>query len=388
MRTGTPQFVGERLREARDVRGLTAHSLSQLIGVSRQAVSQYENGPETPSPAVLRRMADVLRLPLHYFLQPVDTGMDGTFFYRSMAAATKASRIRAESRFKWTQRIVRFIRVFVNLPQVNYPVIRLPADPLEIKHADIEEAATAARRHWRLGDGPISNVVLLLENNGTVIVRHDLGAETLDAFSMWSNAEQSPYVVLNSEKNVAVRSRFDIAHELGHLIIHKNIPPGCLNRPELFELIEQQAHSFASAFLLPAKTFVSDMAAPTLDAFRALKAKWRVSIQTMIFRAKDLNLLSPDQERRLWPNLARRGWRTSEPLDDILEPEMPRLLPRSIELMVKGGVTTCQDIVFQNALPAEDIEELTGLPRGYLSGLQSSDSPNGEPAIIRFPRSG
>jgi Zn-dependent peptidase ImmA (M78 family)/DNA-binding XRE family transcriptional regulator len=385
MRPGTPQFVGERLREAREARGLTALALSELIGVSRQAVSQYENGPETPSPVVLRRIADVLRLPVHFFLQPADAGTDGLIFYRSMAAATKSSRVRAESRFKWTRRIVRYIRVFANLPQVNYPQLDVPADPLEIKPLHIEEAATAARRHWKLGDGPISNIVLLLENNGTVIVRHDLAAETLDAFSMWSVEEKTPYIVLNSEKGVAVRSHFDVSHELGHLLLHRRIPAGCLTRSELFEVVEQQAHAFARAFLLPEKTFVADMVSPTLDAFRALKSKWKVSIQGMIFRARELGLLSAEQERRIWPNLSRRGWRTSEPLDDALEPESPRLLRRSVELMVKGRATTRQDIVFQNALPPEDIEELIGLATGYLKEPEGGDGAAGEPTIFRFP---
>src|SRR5689334_20244143 len=103
MRPGTPQFVGARLRQAREARELTAAALSQLVGVSRQAVGQYENGPQTPSPAVLRRVADVLRVPAHFFLRPVYAAEDGTRFYRSMASATKAARARAESRFRWTQ---------------------------------------------------------------------------------------------------------------------------------------------------------------------------------------------------------------------------------------------------------------------------------------------
>jgi Zn-dependent peptidase ImmA (M78 family)/transcriptional regulator with XRE-family HTH domain len=387
MKPGTPKFVGARLREAREARGLNALALSQLIGVSRQAVSQYENGPETPSPAVMRRIAEVLRLPAHFFLRPVEVMTEGPLFYRSMASATKASRTRAESRFKWTREFVRYLRVFVNLPGVNYPQLDLPRDPIQISQPHVEEAAVATRRHWRLGDGPISNVVLLLENNGTIIVRHDLAADTLDAFSMWSSEEKAPYIVLNSEKGGAARSRLNVAHELAHMILHRNVPAEFLARPEMFDLIERQAHSFARAFLLPEKTFGADAFAPTLDAFRALKPKWKVSIQAMIFRAKDLGLLTPEQERRIWPNLSRRGWRTFEPLDDTLEPEEPRLLRRSVELLVSSGAAAPQDLVFHNALHAEDIEELIGLPKGYL-GAAGGGPGSGEPTIIRFPTTG
>lgn len=387
MKIGTPRFVGERLRQAREARSLSAVALADLIEVSRQAISQYENGPETPAPAVMSRIMKELRLPLQFFLRPVPKADKNPIFYRSMASATKASRLRAESRFEWTREIVDFVRGFVTLPKVNYPTLSIPTDPLSLSKEQIEAAAEATRRHWKLGDGPISNIVLLLENNGTIITRQNLVADSLDAFSNWSYPDQVPYIVLNSEKNVAVRSRFDVAHELGHLVLHRRIPPSSLTRPEMFDLIEQQAHAFASAFLMPARTFSDDAISPTLESFRSLKAKWRVSIQAMIVRASELGLLTDDKYSRIWPNLARRGWRKVEPLDDTLEPEVPQLLKRSVELMLSSGATTRQDITFQIALPAKDVEELIGLPSNFLNPAED-DSTAGEPPILRFPSAG
>ena len=388
MKPGTPRFVGERLRQSREARGLTAIALAELIGVSRQAVSQYENGPETPAPSVMHRVIEVLRLPLQFFLRPLPPSDPDPIFYRSMASATKAARTRAKSRFDWTRELVGYIRGFVDLPKVNFPAVDLPSDPLAISKEQVEFAAEATRRHWKLGDGPISNIVLLLENNGAIITRQNLAADALDAFSMWPRSEAVPYVVLNSEKGVAVRSRFDIAHELGHLVMHRFAPPGCLTRPELFDVVEQQADAFASAFLMPARTFSDDAVSPSLDGFRALKPKWRVSIQAMIFRARELNLMSAEKASRMWPNLARRGWRKTEPLDDTLEPEQPRLLRRSLELILNSGAATRQDMLMHTALSFWDVEELIGLPRDYLNPEADGSYGIDGPPILRFPSAG
>lgn len=363
--------------------GLSAAALADLVGVTRQAISQYENGPQTPAPDVMRRISDRLGLPIHFFLRPCANEEDGPLFYRSMASATRAARLRATARFRWTLDIVSYLRTFVDFPKVNFPALDLPRDPLAIGQSDIEHAATATRRHWRLGDGPISNVALLLQNNGTIVARQDLAADTLDAFSTWADGGQVPYIVLNSGKGSAVRARFNVAHELGHLVIHRFVSEDALARADLFRVIEDQAHAFARAFLMPAKTFAADMVSPTLDCFRSLKPKWKVAIQAMIFRARDLGLVTPDQEEQLRKNLARRGWRLNEPYDDELPTEETKLLPRSVELVVKSRAATWQDIVFQNALPPSVIEELVGLPRDF------TDDPDGptssDPPILRFP---
>ena len=131
-------------------------------------------------------------------------------------------------------------------------------------------------------------------------------------------------------------------------------------------MIEDQAHRFAAAFLLPALTFANDFYTPNLDAFRALKPKWKVSIAMMVYRSAELELVRKEQERRLWINRTRRGWRTKEPLDDQLPIEEPRLLRRAFELLVNEGVQSRAEI--RAALPYAlgDIEELAGLPPGFL----------------------
>ncbi len=105
-----------------------------------------------------------------------------------------------------------------------------------------------------------------------------------------------------------------------------------------------------------------------MDALRSLKPKWNVSIAMMIVRARHAGFISEESERKLWINYSRRKWRRNEPLDDTTEVEEPRLLRKSLELVLDQGAQTPTDITSRLALPASDIEALSGLPRGYLSG--------------------
>ncbi|MCA1594757.1 MAG: ImmA/IrrE family metallo-endopeptidase [Acidobacteria bacterium] len=165
----------------------------------------------------------------------------------------------------------------------------------------------------------------------------------------------------------AVRSRHDASHELGHLILHRNVDVKNIRNSALFKLIETQAHRFAAAFNLPAKGFSDQLWAPTLDAFLALKPHWKVSIAGMIKRCEQLGILSEEQGRRSWINMNRRGWRTEEPLDSRIVAEKPRLLRRCFELLVDEGIKSQEQIVSDLALNARDIEALACLDSGYLS---------------------
>src|SRR6185312_6064885 len=122
-----------------------------------------------------------------------------------------------------------------------------------------------------MGDGPISNVTWLLENIGAVVARTDLGAAELDGLSRWSDLLGHPCVMLASGDATACRSRFDAAHELGHLILHRAVTPAQSRDPAIHRQLEQQAHRFAGAFLLPKAAFAAELFSMTLDSFRQLK---------------------------------------------------------------------------------------------------------------------
>jgi hypothetical protein len=123
--------------------------------------------------------------------------------------------------------------------------------------AQIEDAAADLRVLWGLGSGPIADLVRTFELNGGIVIRHDLEAETLDALSGWASPECVPYVVLNADRTSCARSRVNLAHEIGHLILHRNVQPSTLNKKEMFAL-RIPMMSISHSDLMPIRTERSD----------------------------------------------------------------------------------------------------------------------------------
>ena len=385
MKTGTPGFIGGRLRQAREAREVSALALANLIVKSSTAVYQYESGAHSPRPEVTQKIAEVLHVPEELFRRPMLREVPGTIFYRSMASTLESVRTRVERRYEWLQEIVTYLRTLVELPPVNLPLFDVPAEPVRFSSEQIEDYAVQARRFWNMGDGPIANVLALLENNGVIVVREEIGADKLDAFSEYCPDDNTPYIFLAADKNVACRARFDIAHELGHLILHRNMRKGQISLGPEHRLIEEQADRFAGAFLLPEKAFASDLYSATLDAFKIIKGKWAVSIAMQIVRAEQLGFISNEQAKRFWMNYSRRQWRKHEPLDDTFEVEQPQLLRLGFELIVNERLQTREQIRRSIPLSPHDVESLAGLPSGYLTESENANLP---PVRVLHPREG
>ncbi|MCK1619144.1 ImmA/IrrE family metallo-endopeptidase [Bradyrhizobium sp. 159] len=369
MTVGTPGFVAGRLTEARQAFGLTKVALAEMINVSPMAISQYESGPQTPRPDVMDRLSEKLGFPRSFFLsQPWSEDNDDPTFWRSNASATQIARERCHPRLRWLKEITSYQREFLDFPKLELPPIRAPEDFRTLTSAQIEHIAQECRDWWNFGSGPIPDLLLELENSGVITARINVAAESLDAFSQWSSSFRIPFVVLGKDKASAVRSRFDAAHELAHLLLHRRVDRRRVRNTADWKVLEQQAHRFAAALLLPAKSFVDELWAPTLDGMLSRKERWRVSIGMMIVRCEHIGLINQDQARRLWINYNRRGWRGEEPLDAVLNSEQPRVLRRGFEALIENKIRTKGEIVAELCLPAREIEELAALPRGYFSG--------------------
>lgn len=359
MGAGTKGFIPKKLTEAREVRGLTQTTLADLLRVTRAAVSQYEAGQRTPSRDVLARLAEVLAVPVHSFMQEDGYEVKNAVFFRSMAAATKTARLRATRLYEWLVRIVTYLQDFVELPKVDLPSADLPADPRCLGSEDIERIADDTRTAMGLTFGPISNITWLVENKGGIVAELDLQSNALDAFSNWSR--KTPFLILNREKGSAVRWRYDLAHELGHMVLHHQVSSEMLRDQHLFPVLEEQANYFAGAFLLPDHTFGAMMPySITLDTLVALKPKWKVSIAGMIMRLRNLGLISEKRTQSLFIGMSRRRWRTREPFDNELEAEEPQLLRRATELVISQNIVSLHDMEACLGISKEDIQNLLG----------------------------
>lgn len=366
-------FHGRRLREVREARCMHSKVLAGKIAVSEASVSQYESGDQMPSPAVVDRICETLGVPVHFFTSPDET--EASFlFWRSRSAATKRIRTSIERQFAWLHAIVRVVEQAVEFPPDNVPDFDLPADPTAINDELIDDVARNTRRYWQLGDGPIENVVWLVENNGVIVVRNELGDERLDAFSCRvSNGPISRcFVVLGTEKESAARSRFDLGHELGHCILHRRVAERVARNSELHNLLERQADRFSSAFHLPAESFLTEAYSHDPESLVHLKRRWQVSIACMLMRLSDLDVISDQQRTNAFVKLSRLGWRKREPLDDVLLPEQPKLLKEAIAMLIDHAVIAPTALEQYVHLYQHEIERLLGVPRGFMSNAPPS----------------
>ena len=369
---GVKNFNKDRLVQAKNARGLTSVGLSGLVNISQSSISLYEKGKQNPKQEVIEALARTLNVPVGFFFKEISINKPNNLFYRSMAAATKASRMVSEAKYEWTLEAVDYLLNYFDFPEINLPDLEVPSDFKKLNSQIIETLATQLREYWTLGEGPILNMVMTLESNGILVWRTKFEAERQDAFSEFRIPH--PFVVLSSDKENYFRSRFDAAHELGHLILHRNVDRTTLNTKSDFNLIEDQAHLFAGAFLVPENSYFRDLSSISIDSFRALKPRWNVSIAMQIMRVKHLGMISDSGQKRLWINLARRKWKIVEPLDDSTESEKPQLIKQGIKMLIEEGVKTKEQIVNDLQLAYGDIENLIE-ERGYIKNVDRPKRP-------------
>lgn len=313
-------FSPERLTIAREKRGLTKQELANLCDVSRRTVTSWERGDIDNPPVDL--IAEKLRFPAAYFRygDPATVNQESVSFRalssttaRQVHAAMAAASIAVELS-EWIERCYR-------LPQVEFPDIDDSASLNPVI------AAEGVRSLWQLHPGPIANMFSTLEKRGVRIFSLPDGDRTIDAFSFWR--EGKPFIFLNPDRT-AERQRFDLAHELGHLVLHRDRQLGRSRG------IEQEAHDFASAFLMPADALYPQVVGTLRyeDIFK-LKHHWRVSAMAMVERLWRLDLITEWIRRRWIIELTQHGYRSAEP--DGISRETSRLLREVLDRAREDG---------------------------------------------------
>lgn len=365
MRTGILGFQSARLKQLRASSGMTQAKLAELLSCSTSNISKWEKGDSFPESSSFKKICETFSVPERWLLEsPVRSGLARPGFFRSQVSTCRGAKDSAEARLEWLEEVSYKLQESLEFPDINIPSYD-GGDVRLIQDCEIESLAEECRDRWGLGRGPISDVVHVLESFGAVVARSEIGYVKMDGVSRWSDVDDRPYILLASDKAGPIRSRFDAAHELGHLVLHRGIDSNQYKAN--YHLLETQAHRFASAFLMPAESFSHEIKWPTLDAFLSLKPRWKVSIAAMIKRSQDLEISSPDVALRLWKARSARGWVKKEPLDDDFEFELPKLLKRSIMMLVEHKIlnkNTLRDVL---GIPVNDLEELCCLPSGYFS---------------------
>jgi Zn-dependent peptidase ImmA (M78 family)/transcriptional regulator with XRE-family HTH domain len=302
-------FEPARLRLARELREWSQADLARSLNVTPAAASQFESGTTRPGTEMLNRLSTVLGVPSEFLRLPLTETHEG--FFRALRRTSVAHRRRARA----IAHVAHDIALAYGpgrLPAVSIPCMSVAG--LEAPRADLEDAARQARSALGLPRGPVENVVKTIEDHGLVVIRLPFDTADVDAFSL--PFHDRPVVVLGSDKNDRARSRFDAAHELGHLIAHGDQVWGVRE-------VEQQAHWFAAEFLMPAADIAREL--PTRADWPALfdlKRKWQVSLGALLMRARTLGRMTDSQYLTAVKAASARGWRRVEPVP-LGRPEQP-----------------------------------------------------------------
>lgn len=370
-------FHARRLTEARVAKGFTMSGLGEMANLSAQTVSALENGTRKPTADVLVLLSRALGVSVRYFKEdrefPVTT--ESAVFFRSSASSrTRRNQDMRKQHSVWVYEVASWLDKLVALPQFDsqqfWNGVPKPDVVEEITDAEeptsryseeaIEEAAVGLRESWNMGTGPIPDLVKLLESKGIRVVRQPAGSTKLDAYSTVLNGQ--PMIFLSSDKESGPRSRFDAAHELGHLLLHPHLSSTEISNPTTLKRIEEEANYFAGAFLLPESSFSREIHGVTLGAFLAMKPRWKVSAQAFIRRAYNLGAIDPYQYNRLCVDISARGMRKREPHDDAILAEVPVVIRDAWNLLIKHAAVSRGQILEDLQLPPDFLAATLGVP--------------------------
>jgi len=321
-------FNGERLAMARQLAGLKKAHLAALIEMSPTSVTAWESGAKQPNRATVAKLALALKVEPQFFGGGAPPRVNKPHF-RSLRSTPQIAQDEAEAYGQFVAEVTGMLENAVEFPEVLS--LDLPVDPEEHTTTP-EEAARQAREFFGVGPGPVQHVIRLAERAGVVVVFSEPGIAAIDAYSL--HTATRPIIVLNPVKDDYYRQRFDVAHELGHLIMHHDAEPGG-------KIAEEQANRFASEFLMPAQEIAPFL--PNSTAGRAwahladLKEHWGVSLAALLYRARTLGIMGDVSYRNALVRMSQNGWRRAEP-GRVTSLEMPSMLPRAREIMSSAGI--------------------------------------------------
>lgn len=312
-------FNPTRLTLARERRGLTKQALADCCGVTRRTVTAWESGDVDSPPVDI--ISKSLEFPVFFFFadDPCLIPEERVSFRAlSTMLARQLDRVLATAALA-----IEFSRWIDE--HYTTPIVELP-DLSDSASLEPAIAAESVRNIWGIHERPIRDLLFLLEKKGVRVFSLPVSDREVDAFAFWD--DERPFIFLDTGRT-SERMRFDLAHELGHLLLHRH------SRMRSRE-VEQQAHDFASSFLMPADALYAQITGKLRfeDIFK-LKRHWRVSAVAMVQRLWHLRIISEWHYRKWIIELSKRGYRTTEP--DGIHPESSRLFRQLFDFARQDG---------------------------------------------------
>lgn len=340
--------------------------MAKELGLQLRSIQAHESGEYAPEKGNLERMAALLGFPVSFFWgDDLPLISEHAASFRSLSKMSAALRDSALGAGTIAFLLNDWIETRFDLPRADLP---------DLSDLAPEEAAAALRRIWDLGEAPVSNMVHLLEARGIRVYSLALDAKEVDAFSVWHGSQ--PFVFLNTVKS-AEHSRFDAGHELAHLVLDRHsMLHGGAHGPE----IERKANAFASAFLMPRSNVIAHCPrVPTIPNLIEAKRAWGVSLAALAYRLNQLGMFSEWTYRSLCIQMAKLGYRTSEPKP------MPRETSQTLNKVfawLREQGTLKGDIARELCLEPVEIEHLTfGLTMTGLTTTSQAVTESAAPKV-------
>lgn len=371
------KFVPWRLTEARELLGMSKSDLAERLHVTRGAIAQFESGNTRPSPESFALILMNLNQDSLFFLKaPVrDYLATEISFRRTLASAATAKKI-SKIKALHSNDVMRYLFSLIKECQTTIPDELYEDNPETLSFYDIEAKAANLRQSWGVGDLPIRNLSTLLENHGIICICNNLPS-SVDAFSYWvdfsGNGIQHPVIIQNNDKNY-FRQRLTLAHELGHLILHRFVDDDEMERK--YKFYEEQAKHFASAFLMPEPRFTSSLYSTTLGSLQEQKRKWGTSVAAIVYRLKELGVLDDNKFRYLQIEMSRRKWKKREPYDDETPREKPYYLNQAFKFAFEKTSGSVSDCSYETGLRMDELAVISGNPELF--------TPNDNCRLLEF----
>lgn len=363
---------GERLRQVRRLRRLTQKRLGDLSGVTPAAISQIESGAMQPSDQLAKKLSSATGFSVDYLDQPSGPELSlGSLAFRARRSATKRDLYEAQA---WAE--IVFETMCGLEKHFDLPPVRVP----QLEGEDPKAAAEITRAAIGLPpDRPIRNVTYAMEQAGALVLAIPVSVERRDAFSTWtSEPRPRPLVVVCTAGAPGDRLRRSLAHELGHIVLHRG-PRGAV------ATLEKEAEQFASEFLMPREVIPDEIARPvTIDSLSALKPRWGVSVASLVYRSRELGIVSERRARSLFIEISRT-WGRSRPEPIEIPVEKPRALRKLVE-SAYGDPPDIRRFARDCALPVQFAAAVVGshATRSEVVEVVSSDPAPSN--ILHFPR--
>ncbi len=320
------------LRLARQRTGFTQKDAASRLGIVQPVLSRFENGLSEPDADFLGAASRVYDVPRAFFdLREPVYGPPVSVHPMPRAKSDVTQRDMEMVTAELNIRVMQMRRFLENVDFVAKS--QLPQMDVE-QYGSPEKIAQVVRNHWGMTSGPVANLTALVEKAGVVVGFSDFGDASVSGMTF--RVPGQPPLILVNEHHPSDRMRFTLAHELGHLIMHRFPTPS----------MEEEANLFASAFLMPQ----DDMRAAfegrriTLELLAALKPEWRVAMQALLMRAKALGLIDYNQSRYLWQQISARGWKLAEPAELNFSREEPTVLKSIIRSHIDHLGYTLDDL--------------------------------------------